>query len=40
MADAAQAKVRAQVRSDFPHRLPIATRWGDNDAYGHLNNVV
>ncbi len=20
--------------------MPIATRWSDNDAYGHLNNVV
>jgi len=20
--------------------VPIATRWADNDAYGHLNNVV
>ena len=27
-------------RADFPHHLPIATRWSDNDAYGHLNNVV
>jgi acyl-CoA thioester hydrolase len=27
-------------RADFPHHLPIDTRWSDNDAYGHLNNVV
>ena len=27
-------------RSDFPHFLPIATRWMDNDSYGHVNNVV
>ncbi|MEP7154581.1 MAG: thioesterase family protein [Betaproteobacteria bacterium] len=28
------------LQEDFPHRLDIATRWSDNDAYGHLNNVV
>lgn len=27
-------------RSNFPHFLPIATRWMDNDSYGHVNNVV
>ena len=27
-------------RSDFPHVREIATRWMDNDVYGHLNNVV
>lgn len=25
---------------DFAHRCPISTRWADNDAYGHINNVV
>jgi acyl-CoA thioester hydrolase len=25
--------------SEFPHRLTIPTRWGDNDIYGHVNNV-
>ena len=25
--------------SDYPHVLPIATRWKDNDVYGHVNNV-
>ena len=24
----------------YPHRRVMATRWMDNDAYGHLNNVV
>jgi acyl-CoA thioester hydrolase len=24
---------------DYPHRLAIPTRWGDNDVYGHVNNV-
>ena len=23
----------------YPHRLPIQTRWKDNDVYGHVNNV-
>ncbi len=27
-------------KRDYPHRLPIATRWMDNDVYGHVNNVV
>jgi acyl-CoA thioester hydrolase len=25
--------------TDYPHRLAIATRWHDNDVYGHVNNV-
>ena len=27
-------------RSDYAHFCPITTRWSDNDAYGHVNNVV
>ncbi|MEL6299364.1 MAG: thioesterase family protein [Pseudomonadota bacterium] len=27
-------------RSDFRHFDTIATRWMDNDVYGHVNNVV
>jgi acyl-CoA thioester hydrolase len=27
-------------RSAYPYFRPIATRWGDNDVYGHVNNVV
>jgi len=27
-------------RADYPHARPITTRWMDNDAYGHVNNVV
>ena len=27
-------------RDEYPHHLPIATRWMDNDVYGHVNNVV
>jgi acyl-CoA thioester hydrolase len=32
--------MRNAVRSDFPHILAIPTRWMDNDAYQHVNNVV
>ncbi len=27
-------------RDYYRHYTPIATRWHDNDAYGHVNNVV
>ncbi len=30
----------APALSDYPYTLQIATRWQDNDAYGHINNVV
>ena len=26
--------------ADFAHFADIPTRWGDNDIYGHINNVV
>jgi acyl-CoA thioester hydrolase len=29
-----------KTRSDFRHFHSITTRWMDNDAYGHVNNVV
>jgi acyl-CoA thioester hydrolase len=29
-----------QPRERFRHFEPITTRWADNDAYGHVNNVV
>jgi acyl-CoA thioester hydrolase len=28
------------TRAAFSHLIEITTRWIDNDAYGHLNNVV
>ena len=31
---------RTERRSDYLHYLSIATRWMDNDIYGHVNNVV
>ena len=36
MTDRAQARPRSHYR----HFSPITTRWMDNDAYGHVNNVV
>jgi acyl-CoA thioester hydrolase len=41
MCDARQ-EVRQTTRSraDFPHFIAIATRWMDNDVYGHVNNVT
>jgi acyl-CoA thioester hydrolase len=27
-------------RSAYRHFVPLTTRWLDNDAYGHINNVV
>lgn len=32
--------MRDATRSQFPHFLEIPTRWMDNDAYQHVNNVV
>lgn len=29
-----------EPRSAYQHFRPIQTRWADNDAYGHVNNVV
>jgi acyl-CoA thioester hydrolase len=29
-----------EPRVAYRHFLPIQTRWMDNDAYGHVNNVV
>jgi acyl-CoA thioester hydrolase len=27
-------------RDDYRHFMALTTRWSDNDAYGHLNNVI
>lgn len=35
-----QERPQAARRSDFRVFRPITTRWADNDAYGHVNNVV
>ena len=34
------ARPSAQPRSHYRAFMPLTTRWMDNDAYGHLNNVV
>jgi acyl-CoA thioester hydrolase len=34
------ARPAPQPRAAYRHFLPIQTRWMDNDAYGHVNNVV
>ena len=31
---------RRHARAEYPHAMAITTRWMDNDAYGHVNNVV
>lgn len=33
-------RIAPERRSAFPRHRAIATRWGDNDVYGHVNNVV
>jgi len=33
-------RAAAQPREHYRHFSPIHTRWMDNDAYGHINNVV
>ncbi len=32
--------IRMSIRSDYRASRMIPTRWLDNDAYGHVNNVV
>ncbi len=33
------AKLLPDTRDHYAHCSPITTRWGDNDIYGHVNNV-
>ena len=33
-------RAQPQGRSAYPVFRAITTRWGDNDVYGHVNNVV
>ena len=37
---ATAARPAPQPRSAYRHFSSISTRWMDNDAYGHINNVV
>lgn len=32
--------LRSLRAGDFPVRVPMTTRWSDNDVFGHLNNAV
>lgn len=34
------SKTPADTRAAYPHFHEIATRWMDNDFYGHVNNVI
>src|SRR5690606_35275326 len=34
------ARPTAHARDGYPHFCEITTRWMDNDAYRHVNNVV
>ncbi|MER2264737.1 acyl-CoA thioesterase [Methylobacterium oxalidis] len=29
-----------ETRAAYPRHVALGTRWGDNDVYGHVNNVV
>jgi acyl-CoA thioester hydrolase len=35
-----RTRPQPQPREAYRHFSPITTRWMDNDAYGHVNNVV
>ena len=34
------SRPKPHALSDYRHSRVLATRWMDNDAYGHMNNVV
>ena len=34
------ARPEPHALADYPHKQAVTTRWMDNDAYGHVNNVV
>ena len=40
MAPVAPVRPVAESRAGYLAFVPITTRWMDNDAYGHVNNVV
>ena len=40
MTVTASVPMRDATREQFPHRTTLDTRWMDNDAYGHVNNVI
>lgn len=40
MSSSSDTRPQAEPRSAYRLFHPITTRWMDNDAYGHVNNVV
>jgi acyl-CoA thioester hydrolase len=40
VSDTSVARPTPLGRDAFARFVPLATRWSDNDVYGHLNNVV
>ena len=40
MTSTPNAKPQPELRGAYRHFQNITTRWSDNDAYGHVNNVV
>ena len=38
--DTSAARPQPEPRDAYRHFEPVPTRWMDNDAYGHVNNVV
>ncbi len=40
MTEAKMTGDKTLNRGDFPWCLTLATRWADNDQYGHVNNVT
>src|SRR6478752_10628916 len=40
MTSTSSVRPEPDPRSAYPVFRPITTRWMDNDAYGHVNNVV
>jgi acyl-CoA thioester hydrolase len=40
MTSAANSRPKPEPRSAYARFQSITTRWMDNDAYGHINNVV
>lgn len=36
----AEHRAPRETRAGYPRLVPLTTRWGDNDVYGHVNNVV
>jgi acyl-CoA thioester hydrolase len=37
---AGETRAARLSRADFSQFRPVATRWADNDIYGHVNNVI